>query len=162
VDGRYLCDKLAQFKDNNGSENCCLRCWWKFNELYIVLINAYDENESSDKIYVVINIMTKLQSFLNLFKRFSFNLFWEIFWVSGTETGMSKKLLNRDFIRTFNDFWEKYQKIQVFKELTYTCACMRNMQKISHICRHAHACYCTWIIFSFTLKKLKICLIQWL
>lgn len=26
VDGRYLCDKLAQFKDNNGSENCCLRC----------------------------------------------------------------------------------------------------------------------------------------
>lgn len=73
VDGRYLYDKLVQFKDNNGSENCCLRCWWKFNELKIVFMSTTEEvkwqnlwdNKFNDKVTKALSICLR-----------DFRLFW--------------------------------------------------------------------------------------
>jgi len=55
------------------------------NSMNFTLCLWTQQNKSSDKIYEIINIMTKLQSFSNLFKRFSFNIFWEVFWMQGIE-----------------------------------------------------------------------------
>lgn len=46
------------------------------NSMNFTLCLWTQQNKSSDKIYEIINLMTKLQSFSNLFKRFSFNIFF--------------------------------------------------------------------------------------